>query len=554
MGDFGMNRCYRNSLFALFAGLLLPLFIASLFSCSMLEADSPSSSVSFTFSGEFVQNVRGGVSSRAAFSEADTENLYVEISLLGSYTATKTAPLSEGTTVTFSEIPVGSKIRAKGQIYSVLEESEKEILYTGESEEITIAEGENRLALKMKKAESESTTAEYTVTFNTNDGTEAETQTVAKGEVASKPSDPNREGFAFLGWYSDSDFVEVFDFSTPITKDTTLYAKWIEGTGVSVLPTSAGKYYLTQDIEISSTWTVPSGETVLDLNGYGILMTERYSVISIGSEASLTINDSGNTVHYVTLSEYRATAVSDSGEETAPSNGTGVVKISGGYIAGGATNQGGGINLRGSLIINGGTLIGNNGTEHGGAIFARGNLTITGGKIIYNTASYQGAGIDFGDKALVITGGTISNNYSKGNSVSHAGGVHLCAGNGTCTISGNPVIKDNSNSQGTLNVGMDANTYITIGATGLGESASIGVSMATAGVFTNSTNTSYNDESKFGSDDESYIVSQNSGGQIELTSKPVTLATALKAGAEIVCAYSETKWGGDKPSVMFIQI
>ena len=419
------------------------------------------------FFGRICSECTGGVSSRAALGESGTENLYVEISLLGSYSATKTAPLSEGTTVTFSEIPVGTKIRAKGQIYSVLEESEKEILYTGESEEITVKDGENTLVLKMKRA-------------------------------------------------------------TP------------EGTGITALPTTAGKYYLTQDITISSTWTVPSGETVLDLNGYGILMTGRYSVISVGSEASLTINDSGNTVHYVTLSEYHATAVSDSGEETAPSNGTGVVKISGGYIAGGAASQGGGINLSGSLTFNGGTLIGNNGTAHGGAIFARGNLTITGGKIIYNTASYQGAGIDFGDKALVITGGTISNNYSKGNSVSHAGGIHLCAGNGTCTISGNPVIKDNSNSTGTVNVGMDANQYITIGSVGLGESASIGVSMATVGVFTNSTNTSYNDESKFVSDDESYIVSRSSGGQLELTSK---LATALKAGAEIVCAYSETKWG-----------
>ena len=437
---------------------------------------------------------RGGVSARAAFDESGTENLSVEISLL--------------------------------------EESEKEILYTGESEEITIAEGENRLALKMKKAESESEEPEleepvieettYTVTFDSMGGSSVASPTVAEGEVASKPSDPNREGFAFLGWYSDSDFVEVFDFSTPITKDTTLYAKWIEGTGVSVLlPTSAGKYYLTQDITISETWTVPSGETTLDLNGYGILMTGRYSVISIGSEASLTINDSGNTVHYVTLSEYHATAVSDSGEETAPSNGTGVVKISGGYIAGGATNQGGGINLRGSLIINGGTLIGNNGTEHGGAIFARGNLTITGGKIIYNTASYQGAGIDFGDKALVITGGTISNNYSKGNSVSHAGGIHLCTGNGTCTISGNPVIKDNSNSTGTVNVGMDANQYITIGATGLSNGASIGVSMATAGVFTNTNTetTSYNDASKFTSDKSGYTVIKNTDGQLELVSQ-----------------------------------
>ena len=55
-----MKEFYRKRFFPLFTLFLIPLFALSLFSCSMLEADSPSSSVSFTFSGEFVQTVQGG--------------------------------------------------------------------------------------------------------------------------------------------------------------------------------------------------------------------------------------------------------------------------------------------------------------------------------------------------------------------------------------------------------------------------------------------------------------------------------------------------------------
>lgn len=43
-----------------------------------------------------------------------------------------------------------------------------------------------------------------------------------------KPQDPVWEGYEFLGWYSDSQLTQKFDFATPIEKDTTIYAKWEE--------------------------------------------------------------------------------------------------------------------------------------------------------------------------------------------------------------------------------------------------------------------------------------------------------------------------------------
>jgi len=49
------------------------------------------------------------------------------------------------------------------------------------------------------------------------------TQTVEKGEKISKPSDPTRDGYEFLGWYLDD---EEYDFTSPVKKGITLTAKW----------------------------------------------------------------------------------------------------------------------------------------------------------------------------------------------------------------------------------------------------------------------------------------------------------------------------------------
>ena len=49
---------------------------------------------------------------------------------------------------------------------------------------------------------------------------------VADGETVARPEDPVCEGWTFLGWYTDTQLTQEFDFSTPVTADMTLYAKW----------------------------------------------------------------------------------------------------------------------------------------------------------------------------------------------------------------------------------------------------------------------------------------------------------------------------------------
>lgn len=66
----------------------------------------------------------------------------------------------------------------------------------------------------------------YTVTFETNGGSEVKAQTVAKGETATEPDTPVLEGNTFINWYANAELTTVYDFSTPINSNITLYAAW----------------------------------------------------------------------------------------------------------------------------------------------------------------------------------------------------------------------------------------------------------------------------------------------------------------------------------------
>ncbi len=66
----------------------------------------------------------------------------------------------------------------------------------------------------------------HTVTFSDPEGkTTTPAQTVNDGATATAPQDPTRDGYTFDGWYLDG---EKYDFSTPVTEDITLVAKWAE--------------------------------------------------------------------------------------------------------------------------------------------------------------------------------------------------------------------------------------------------------------------------------------------------------------------------------------
>ena len=68
-----------------------------------------------------------------------------------------------------------------------------------------------------------SLTANYTVTFDTDGGSEVKSQTVAYGGQAAVPAAPAKPGYTFAGWYLDG---KAYDFDAPVTENLTLTANW----------------------------------------------------------------------------------------------------------------------------------------------------------------------------------------------------------------------------------------------------------------------------------------------------------------------------------------
>lgn len=144
---------------------------------------------------------------------------------------------------------------------------------------------------------------QYTVTFNTNGGSDVDSLSVDYGDTVTKPADPTRDGYTFAGWYSDESLATAWNFETDtVSKDTTLYAKWTEiptytvtvaassHGSVTVNPTSAAAGEMVTLTIAPETGYTLSGLNVADANGTAITVN--------GSENTYTFTmpDSAVTV------------------------------------------------------------------------------------------------------------------------------------------------------------------------------------------------------------------------------------------------------------------
>lgn len=75
---------------------------------------------------------------------------------------------------------------------------------------------------------SSSTIVKYTVKFETNCDSKIENVSVERNEKVKEPKAPVREGYSFVGWYTDKDCTNAYDFDSKVTSPFTLYAKWEE--------------------------------------------------------------------------------------------------------------------------------------------------------------------------------------------------------------------------------------------------------------------------------------------------------------------------------------
>ena len=334
----------------------------------------------------------------------------------------------------------------------------------------------------------------------------------------------------------------LFAFSLVLASSVAAYADHTHGDitftawdNTTNLPTSAGSYYLTADVTLSSPWSVPNGTTNLCLNGHGITLSssdDSDQVIRVqggSSDTTLNLYDCNTTTtHQYTITDGLA-AVNDSTGDTPFTGGyitggkgagiyvlnnvtqtsiKGIFKMYGGTILGNA----GGVEstYSGTFELHAGTIIGNRAEVGGGVcVSSGGSFTMTGGSITRNTARTttrdygdgyvntsggEGGGVYVMSRcAFTMSGGSITSNQAD----KSGGGVYVGGGSSysseytpaTLNISSNVIITGNTNTANTpassnVFLGKDNygsnNTYdavITIKGA-LGTSSRIGVTLA----------------------------------------------------------------------------
>lgn len=108
------------------------------------------------------------------------------------------------------------------------------------------------------------TAKDYEVSFVTEHGKTPTSQNVPYNETADDPGKLTEEGYTFIGWYADEAHKTNFDFSTPITSDTKVYAKWEKN--APVLPDTyelnvSGAFVYVDGVDV----TASAGDTSLPL-------------------------------------------------------------------------------------------------------------------------------------------------------------------------------------------------------------------------------------------------------------------------------------------------
>ena len=248
-------------------------------------------------------------------------------------------------------------------------------------------------------------------------------------------------------------------------------SEWGNGVGVNI---SRDATFTMSDGTISNN----KGTSDEDINGGGVSVNGTFTMTGgaiTGNEASLR----GGGVYFI----------------------SGTFTMSGGTISDNTTtnDSGGGVYVgRGNFTMNGGTITGNTAYSSAGGVYVDSDSTFTmsDGTIADNKASNVGAVRVMGK--FIMTGGSITGNTASSTfSDPKCGGV-LVSNGGTMEISGTPVIKDNTFSGGTRNIGFYINDpYVTI--TGpLNTGACIGISANRNAAFTSGYNAqNVSDPSKY---------------------------------------------------------
>jgi uncharacterized repeat protein (TIGR02543 family) len=366
---------------------------------------------------------------------------------------------------------------------------------------------------------------QYTVTFDADGGnpaTQIQTWT-ASGGWTDKPSDPDRSGYSFGGWYTERNGGgSLFTDSMP-ESNVTVYALWTAVTAALVNLSPA------ESLAWISANATEGGEYTFALNGDGtitpyelsyggkavsitILGSAMERTISLEVDGSLFTVGNGVTLTLGINVTLRATSRNTDSLVRVNTGGTLVMKdgskISGNssdgvYIDGGAFTMNGGTVSEGRVnvanagvftmsggtvsegrvnVANAGVFTMSGGTAGGVNVASNGAFTLSGGTV----SCGRGIGVNVAsDGVFTMSGGTVSNNHNSWNALTGAnitgGGVYV--ENGGVFTMNDGIISDNSagGAGGGVYVG---GTFTMSGGTINDNSASTGGGVYVGGTFT----------------------------------------------------------------------
>jgi uncharacterized repeat protein (TIGR02543 family) len=148
----------------------------------------------------------------------------------------------------------------------------------------------------------------YTVTFDSNGGSDVSSQSLRYGATATEPADPTKTAttttkYTFDAWYSDSGLTTPFSFDTAIKKDITLYAKWTE---TAVTPQKAAGSISYATTSVSKTTAAAAFTNTLTNTGDGAVTyaSSKTAVAEVNTQNGLvTIKGAGETTITATVAD-----------------------------------------------------------------------------------------------------------------------------------------------------------------------------------------------------------------------------------------------------------
>lgn len=156
-----------------------------------------------------------------------------------------------------------------------------------------------------------------TVRFDSQGGSTVERERIKSGTAAVEPAEPTRDGYTFYGWYTDAACTDgnEFDFSTVLSANTTLYAKWVKYTEPRPVREDATE---DADADYDPDYDLPEAEMsprALTADGK---LTEEFRALIVSGEKKLDcLSSYSETAKKDYLDKYLDTAVADVAEDLA---------------------------------------------------------------------------------------------------------------------------------------------------------------------------------------------------------------------------------------------